>query len=100
MAALGLARADDSEALAAAGADLVVTTLDDVDLAALSDGRLAKRGAERAAAILRTARASRSGSSRISAPIASGRRRARRTRTPSRSIALRSTLTGAAPSAR
>jgi beta-phosphoglucomutase len=45
MAALGLARADDTEALAAAGADLVVTTLDDVDLAALSDGRLAKKGA-------------------------------------------------------
>ena len=44
MAALGLARADDTELLAAAGADLVVTTLDDVDLAALSDGRLAKKG--------------------------------------------------------
>ena len=44
MAALGLARADDAELLAAAGADLVVTTLDDVDLAALSDGRLAKEG--------------------------------------------------------
>ena len=44
MAALGLARADDEELLAAAGADLVVTTLDDVDLAALFDGRLAKKG--------------------------------------------------------
>jgi len=44
MAALGLARADDTELLSAAGADLVVTTLDDVDLAALSDGRLAKKG--------------------------------------------------------
>ena len=44
MAALGLARADDTELLAAAGADLVVTTLDDVDLAALSDGSLAKKG--------------------------------------------------------
>jgi beta-phosphoglucomutase len=44
MAALGLARADDAELLAAADADLVVTTLDDVDLAALSDGRLAKKG--------------------------------------------------------
>jgi beta-phosphoglucomutase len=44
MSALGLARADDTELLAAAGADLVVTTLDDVDLAALSDGRLAKKG--------------------------------------------------------
>ncbi len=44
MAALGLARADDEELLAAAGADLVVTTLDDVDLGALLDGRLAKKG--------------------------------------------------------
>jgi len=44
MAALGLARADDAEELAAAGADVVVTTLDDIDLAALSDGRLAKQG--------------------------------------------------------
>jgi len=44
MAALGLARADDAEALAAAGADVVVTTLDDIDLAALSDGRLANKG--------------------------------------------------------
>jgi beta-phosphoglucomutase len=44
MAALGLARADDTEVLAAAGADVVVTTLDNVDLAALSDGRLAKKG--------------------------------------------------------
>jgi len=44
MAALGLARADDTELLADAGADLVVTTLDDVDLAALSDGHLAKKG--------------------------------------------------------
>jgi beta-phosphoglucomutase len=44
MAALGLARADDEELLAAADADLVVTSLDDVDLAALVDGRLAKKG--------------------------------------------------------
>ena len=44
IAALGLARADDAEVLAAAGADIVVTTLDDIDLAALSDGRLAKKG--------------------------------------------------------
>jgi beta-phosphoglucomutase len=43
MAALGLARADDEEELAAANADLVVTTLDDVDLQALSEGRLARR---------------------------------------------------------
>ncbi len=45
MAALGLARADDAELLANASADLVVTTLDDVDLAALADGRLATREA-------------------------------------------------------
>jgi hypothetical protein len=30
--------------LAAAGADVVVTTLDDIDVAALSDGRLANKG--------------------------------------------------------
>lgn len=46
MAALGLARADDEEALAEAGADLVVTSLDDVDLNALSEGQL-KRGSLR-----------------------------------------------------
>lgn len=40
MQALGLARADDEEALAEAGADLVVTSLDDVSLEALSEGRL------------------------------------------------------------
>jgi beta-phosphoglucomutase len=43
MAALGVARADDADLLDAAGADLVVTTLDDVDTAALPQGRLAKR---------------------------------------------------------
>ena len=43
MAALGVARADDAELLTAAGADLVVTTLDDVDLDRLADGRLAIR---------------------------------------------------------
>jgi beta-phosphoglucomutase len=43
MAALGVARADDAHLLDAAGADLVVTTLDDVDTAALPQGRLAKR---------------------------------------------------------
>ena len=41
MAALGIARADDEDLLARAGADIVVTTLDDVDVAALADGRLA-----------------------------------------------------------
>jgi beta-phosphoglucomutase-like phosphatase (HAD superfamily) len=40
MAALGLARADDEEALAQAGADLVVTSLDDVSLGALAEGHL------------------------------------------------------------
>src|SRR5918911_311162 len=40
MAALGLARAEDEELLKDAGADLVVTTLDDVSIDALSEGRL------------------------------------------------------------
>ena len=40
MAALGLARADDEDLLAGAGADLVVTSLDDVSLDALAEGRL------------------------------------------------------------
>ena len=44
MAALGLARAEDEELLAGAGADLVVTTLDDVSLAALAEGRLEDGG--------------------------------------------------------
>lgn len=35
MTAIGVSRADDADALAAAGADVVVTSLDDVDLAAL-----------------------------------------------------------------
>ena len=43
MAALGLARADDEQALEEAAADLVVTTLDDVSLEALSEGRLDRR---------------------------------------------------------
>jgi len=41
MAAIGIARGDDSDLLAAAGADVVVTSLDDVDVDALSAGRLA-----------------------------------------------------------
>jgi len=45
MAAIGIARGDDADLLAAARADLVVTTLDDVDLAALAEGRLATRKA-------------------------------------------------------
>ena len=43
MAAIGVSRADDDELLAKAGADVVVTTLDDVDVAALAAGRIAKR---------------------------------------------------------
>jgi beta-phosphoglucomutase len=50
MAALGVARLDDRDLLLEAGADLVVTTLDDVSLRALADGRLEER---RAAAELR-----------------------------------------------
>ena len=45
MAALGLSRADDEELLAAAEPDVLVTSLDDVDLAALPEGRLARRAA-------------------------------------------------------
>lgn len=44
MAALGIARADDADALAGADADLVVTSLDDVDLDQLASGRLARKG--------------------------------------------------------
>jgi len=40
MAGLGVARFDDEELLAAAGADIVVTTLDAVDVGALQSGRL------------------------------------------------------------
>jgi len=40
MAALGLARADDEELLEEVGADLVVTSLDDVSLDTLAEGRL------------------------------------------------------------
>ena len=43
MAALGVARAGDQVALAAAGADLVVTSLDKVDVAALAAGKLTTR---------------------------------------------------------
>ena len=43
MAAIGIARAHDADLLAAAHADLVVTSLDDVDTTALSEGRLAAR---------------------------------------------------------
>jgi beta-phosphoglucomutase-like phosphatase (HAD superfamily) len=40
MAAIGIARADDADLLASAGADIVVTSLDQVDRAALAGGRL------------------------------------------------------------
>jgi beta-phosphoglucomutase-like phosphatase (HAD superfamily) len=43
MGAIGIARTDDADMLGAAGADIVVPTLDDVDLSALADGRLATR---------------------------------------------------------
>jgi beta-phosphoglucomutase-like phosphatase (HAD superfamily) len=42
-AGLGVARHDDEELLAAADADIVVTTLDEIDLGALTAGRLARR---------------------------------------------------------
>lgn len=43
MGAIGIARRDDARLLAAAGADIVVKTLDEVDMAALTEGRLAIR---------------------------------------------------------
>ena len=45
MAAIGVARAGDAGLLAAAGADLVVATLNDIDTTALCEGRLARRQA-------------------------------------------------------
>ena len=42
-AALGLARHDDEALLAEADADIVVSTLDDIDLAGLAQGRLVRR---------------------------------------------------------
>jgi beta-phosphoglucomutase-like phosphatase (HAD superfamily) len=45
MAAIGIARADDADGLARAGADIVVTTLDEVDRSALAAGRLATKNA-------------------------------------------------------
>jgi beta-phosphoglucomutase-like phosphatase (HAD superfamily) len=45
MAALGLSRADDEDLLGAAEPDVLVTSLDDVDLAALLEGRLTRRAA-------------------------------------------------------
>lgn len=45
MAAVGIARFGDEDLLAAAGADVVVRSLDEVDMDALADGRLATRRA-------------------------------------------------------
>jgi beta-phosphoglucomutase-like phosphatase (HAD superfamily) len=45
MAAIGIARADDAHLLASAGPDIVVTSLDDVDMNALAEGRLKTRDA-------------------------------------------------------
>ncbi len=45
MTALGIARLGDEELLAAANADLVVTSLDDVSLEALAQGRLQRKEA-------------------------------------------------------
>ena len=45
MAAIGIARADDADLLTRAGADIVVTTLDEVDRSALAAGRLATKNA-------------------------------------------------------
>jgi beta-phosphoglucomutase-like phosphatase (HAD superfamily) len=44
MGAIGIARADDADLLAGAGADIVDTGLDDVDRSALRAGRLASSG--------------------------------------------------------
>ena len=43
-AALGLSRAHYEELLVAAEPDVLVTSLDDIDLDALAEGRLAQRG--------------------------------------------------------
>jgi beta-phosphoglucomutase-like phosphatase (HAD superfamily) len=45
MAAIGIARVDDAELLAAAHADVVVKSLDNVELVALGEGRLAAKPA-------------------------------------------------------
>jgi hypothetical protein len=43
MTGLGIARYDDAALLVAAGANLVVTSLDEVAVDALADGRLSRR---------------------------------------------------------
>ena len=45
MAAIGVARFDDAPLLEDAGADIVVPTLDEVDVAALGEGRVATKAA-------------------------------------------------------
>jgi beta-phosphoglucomutase len=45
MAAIGVARGDDADLLRQAGADIVVPTLDEVDLTALREGRLTTKAA-------------------------------------------------------
>ena len=47
MAAIGISRADDADLLAEAGADLVVTSLDDVNRDALTRGELTRLPAQR-----------------------------------------------------
>ena len=74
MAALGIARADDSQLLSDAGADLVVTTLDEVDREPLLDGRLMRV---------------RSASLPASAHASGGRRRQAQTQTRSSSSRMR-----------
>ena len=64
MAAIGVARLGDEGQLATAGADLVVTTLDDVSVPALGEGRLQERRA--AAEISAGARSGRPASGRWS----------------------------------
>jgi beta-phosphoglucomutase-like phosphatase (HAD superfamily) len=46
IAALGVARAEDGGSLSGAGADLVVTSLDDVDVDAIPSGRLVRRSGD------------------------------------------------------
>ena len=60
MAAIGIARADDAALLAAAGADIVVTTLDQVDREALARGPIGDEHAVIIGADLQKARSVRS----------------------------------------
>ena len=99
MAALGIARADDADLLGAAGADLVVTTLDDVDTTALAEGTLATRKAlcRRTVPARRHRTARKAQSPRVRAwpplplPPASGRHRSRPSPSPGAARARRRT---------